>query len=1087
MTGATGTATISGDETTDHQALAAALDRLNDEQRTAAEHVGGPLLIVAGAGTGKTSTLTARFAWLVNQGVPADRILAVTYTTDAAAELTERLELLIPGNTEELNVGTIHGLCLSILQDEAGEAGVSEFVQAAGEADRLAVMLARVEELKIEHTELRGRAAAHIREWLQRIDRLKEEAIGPEQYDEYARSLLGAADSDEALGDAQREAEFSRAYVLHERFLRDAGLIDFGGMQLELLRLLREKPHVRARVAGRFDHLLIDEFQDTSFVQLEIFQLLVQGHHNITVVGDDDQSIYRFRGASSANILGFEQRFGACTEIKLERNYRSGQQIIAAARAVVTAIPPEDRIEKQLTAALEIEARTQFWHSDTQRGQTLAIAHEIERLVVHDQVDPNEICVLVHGRTQAEPIITELRMRQLPLDYVSANDYFDRIEIRDIVAWLKILVDPNDHDALTRSLLRYPIGLDPVELSRVNRAMKRGQDNLFPALHATAGSSKSSPETQQKIKSFFSLYERAGEALDEQRPAPFVQRLITSIGSHAALLSDLGDTVERFANLGQLLDMAETFAAARPHATARDFSFYVGAMVDAGVNLAPARVRASTPRVRVMTFHGSKGLEFDHVFIPSLVKTAMGGRRNEFDIPDALLPEPLAGGHPVGSKEAKDRDLRRKLHVAMTRARRQLVLCTYERTTHGTRNRSNPVEAHDDALLASGAEIEESIEEQFGSEHGVYELLLEWRGRMLRAAEAIGAQLSEPRLDAQADAPTAIVEYAEYVKLSAIAHRMQHGHTLEQALAEVNDLVGSSLSPAQRQKFDASSLDDRLREQSAAAGQRRRALDALQPTLDQFLRRGGSSGDKLMLSASDIKTYQRCPQLFAFEKVWRVPQERGPALKLGIAVHTALERYHKHYNESPMDVDEARVWLLDAYEGVLRTSGLTDSSDERQFRERGRVAMERYAASELAHPPSPVSVERKFSFELEDAVLTGKIDRIEPLGDGTFQLVDYKTGKKSSQPKAKDDVQLTLYRLACERDLGIEATRMVYFFLDEGEPLEEVLPNEEALESIQQTVSDVAAGITSLAFEPAPEKFKCENCSFRMICPAWDE
>jgi DNA helicase-2/ATP-dependent DNA helicase PcrA len=369
----------------------------------------------------------------------------------------------------------------------------------------------------------------------------------------------------------------------------------------------------------------------------------------------------------------------------------------------------------------------------------------------------------------------------------------------------------------------------------------------------------------------------------------------------------------------------------------------------------------------------------------------------------------------------------------------------------------------------------------------VYELLLEWRGRVLGGAEELGARLSEPRLDAHADTPTAIVEYAEYVKLSAIAHRLQHGHPLEQALVEVNDLVGASLSPEQQAIFAASPLDDRLREHAAQADLNRLALAGLQPTLGQFLRRHSGADKKLMLSASDIKTYQRCPQLYAFEKVMRVPQERGPALKLGTAVHTALERYHQHYNEQPLDVDEAREWLLDAYESIVRTSGLGESSDERQFRDRGRLAVERYAGSELAHPRTRVDVERVFKFELDDVVLTGKIDRIEPLGDGTHQLVDYKTGKKSSQPRPDEDVQLTLYRLACERDLGIEASRMVYYFVDEDDPVVEVTPSAEALASIQQTVHDVAAGIEALQFDPAPEKFKCENCAFRMICPAWDE
>ncbi|MBJ7347780.1 MAG: ATP-dependent helicase, partial [Thermoleophilaceae bacterium] len=906
--------------------LSSALEGLNPEQRTAVTHSGGPLLIVAGAGSGKTRTLTYRFAWLVSEGTPADRILAVTYTAAAAEELVERIEQMVPVS-EDLNATTIHSMCLAILKDEAAEAGISEFVQAATTADRLAIMLGRIDELEIRHLQLRGQAPSKIKDWLDKIDRLKEENIGPQQFGEWAQSTVTAADSEESLATAQLELEFSKAYAQHEKFLAEAGVIDFGGMQMQLLRLLQSKPHVRKRIAGRFDHVLVDEFQDTSFVQLEILRELVSDHHNITVVGDDDQSIYRFRGASSKNILEFEQRFGKATQVMLEINYRSAAAIVDTARAVVTAIPASQRIDKNLTACGELEGRVRFFRGDTKRAQTLAIAHEIEHLIINDEVAPSEICVLVNKRAQVEALQDALELRQLPVDYASANDFFDRIEIRDIVAWLKLLADPNDHSALTRALMRYPVGLEAAELAQINRSMTRRHDNLFPALEAATRNDRFAPETVEKIRSFLSLYKRASDLMDELRPASFVERLIKSVGTHTALVSDHGDEIARFANLGQLLEMAEVFGSARPSALAREFAEYLAAMTDAGIAVAPAQPYSTREAVKIMTWHKSKGLEFDYVFVPDLVRTAMSSK-TPTEIPDALLPESLpdASDAKAEGMEIKEQEFRRMLHVAMTRARRELFLTVYAKKDKNS-NRSNPVASFDDALLSAGCEVEEFEEAQFGWEQGVYELLLEWRSRVLRAAEDVGTELFEPRLDAHADTPNSLAEFAEYIKLNALVHRIQHGHTLAQALPEVNAMVVAGLSPAQRSAFEKSSLDDRLLGDAALQQERERVLEALRPTLSNYVRRGGTNKTKIQLSASDIKAYQRCPQQYAYERIKRVPSARSAALKLGIAVHTTLERYHKQYNEQPMSVEEAEDWLANAFETLVRTSGLGDSSD----------------------------------------------------------------------------------------------------------------------------------------------------------------
>ena len=323
------------------------LDGLNANQRAVVTHPGGPLLVVAGAGTGKTRVLTRRFAWLVEQGTPADRILALTFSSPAAAEMRERLETLLEAPYEELNVSTFHSFCLKLLRDEALEACVDPFLSPVTPADRLALLLDRIDELSLRHHEIRGNPAPLLASFVSRIDRLKDELISADELLAWAEALPATTDAERAH--TCREREFARLYADHDRLLEQRGALDFGDLIVRAFKLLHERPHVRERTARRFRHVLVDEYQDTNFAQGMLLRLLVEEHANVTVVGDDDQAIYRFRGASQKNLLEFERELPDVTTVKLERNFRSGRRILDAAGAVVA--PIEARVEKKLTGA----------------------------------------------------------------------------------------------------------------------------------------------------------------------------------------------------------------------------------------------------------------------------------------------------------------------------------------------------------------------------------------------------------------------------------------------------------------------------------------------------------------------------------------------------------------------------------------------------------------------------------------------------------------------------------------------------------------------------------------------------------------
>src|SRR4051794_29556816 len=370
------------------------LDGLNRDQRAAVTHPGGPLLVVAGAGTGKTRALPCRFAWLVGEGVPADQILALTFSSAAAAEMRERLEALIEQPYEELHVSTFHAFCSRLLSEEALETGVDPFFSPVTPADRLALLLDRLDELSLRHHEIRGNPAPLLASFVSRIDRLKDEMVRCSDYLGYAKRLVAeATEGDDAeRARADRELEFARIYADHDRLLAERGALDFGDLILRAFTLLHEKPHVRERVSSRFRHVLVDEYQDTNFAQGMLLRLLVEQHGNVTVVGDDDQAIYRFRGASQKNLLEFEHELPDVTTIKLERNFRSGRRILDAATAVVA--PIDARMKKKLTGASG--GRVRFWGCSSERAQAQAVAAEAERLIAGG-VPPEEIGVLVRS------------------------------------------------------------------------------------------------------------------------------------------------------------------------------------------------------------------------------------------------------------------------------------------------------------------------------------------------------------------------------------------------------------------------------------------------------------------------------------------------------------------------------------------------------------------------------------------------------------------------------------------------------------------------------------------------------------------
>ena len=352
---------------------------LTSAQREAVEHAGGPLLVLGGAGSGKTTV--ARRALRVAgraRGARPKRVLALTLGDGAADRLRERVEDRLTVPYEELSVTTFAGLCARLLRDEALEAGIDPFATPVAAADRLAMLLERIDDLPLRHHDLRGNPSATLGAIVRRIDRLKDELISAADYRAWAGSL-----PDDARG--AREREFAALFAAHDALLAEAGALDVGDLVLQAFRLLREKPHVRARLAARYGHVLVDELQDASFAQGLLLRLLVAEHGGISAFADDDQAIHRFRGAATKNIRDFRAEWPLATVVRLDESLRSGARLLAAAGAVVA--PIEDRLEKTLVAPPGAPGgEVAFWRCASERAQAQAVAAEVERLISREDV-----------------------------------------------------------------------------------------------------------------------------------------------------------------------------------------------------------------------------------------------------------------------------------------------------------------------------------------------------------------------------------------------------------------------------------------------------------------------------------------------------------------------------------------------------------------------------------------------------------------------------------------------------------------------------------------------------------------------------
>jgi DNA helicase-2/ATP-dependent DNA helicase PcrA len=1029
---------------------------LTEPQRVAASHPGGALLVTGGAGSGKTTVLAHRFAWLAQGATTSDRVLLLVYSARAREDACELLGELIDPPYEELHVQTFDELCRGLLADEALEAGLDPLFVPVTRADRVALLLDRLGDLTLRQHEIRGNPAPLLASFVERIDRLKEEMIASEDLLERAqRELAATGDGDAARTLAAREVEFARLYADHDRLLADRGALDSGDLVLTTFRLLHERPHVRERVARRFTHVLVDEYQEATFAQGMVLRLLCEEHGQLTVAGDDAQTLRRFGEVGGRNLAEFPREYADATAIELGVSERCPEPIAQVGAVVAhTGLRGRDGV-----------GDVRFWRCASERAQAQAVALHVERLVANG-ANPAAIAVLVRSAADDGTVVGgALEQRAIPFRVRGPGAYFQRAEVRDVLAWLRVLADPGDSGAAVRALTRPPIGLHSVDIARLTQLARRRKVDMPSAVFAALEGPQLSPEGRDRAQAFLDLYRAAGRAFESRRPDAFVLRLIERVGiRRQQVFATQADTVERLRNIARLPELATAYMRREPNATPRDFTRYLKAVADSGLPEAEATGPEGAPAVNVIGIDDAKGREFDHVFVLGLSAGRMPGRAPATD-----GPTPTAPTH--------EQVMRRRLHVALTRARKSLVL-SWSDAPNGSPARPSPF--YEEARSVAGAPEERFEEELFGPAEGLHSTFRIMRDELLDTVQRVGGRLGEMRLDTTLDVSQAVARYLELLKVAALIERSKDGQPLDDAISEVNQLLAAGASAEQRAVLESSALDDWLRDAGRDPDRRPVAGDDhTGPSLDPFIPRrkgAGAPEDGLMLSASDIETYRLCPLKYKFGRVFRIPQESTIHQRFGIALHTVLERFHK----SP---EAGREQLFELFESSWRRGGFGDSDDELQFRERGIEALERYWENTRDDVGEPVWFERSFSFQLGPHVIRGRVDRVDRRPDGSYEVIDYKTGRSKTAAELQRDVQLSIYQMGARESWGIETSAHSYYYVMTAEKVP-VAHSDAELDRVRATIEEIGAGISRQDFQPTPTQEICSFCDFRIICPA---
>jgi DNA helicase-2/ATP-dependent DNA helicase PcrA len=1019
-------------ETAAPSGIEALLTGLNAEQRRAVCHPEGPLLVVAGAGTGKTQVITRRIAWLIaTRRAKPSEILALTFTDKAAEEMQARVDQLVPYGYTDAAISTFHAFGDRLVREFALELGLPTDTRVMSRPEVVIFLRERLFRFDLDEYRPLGDPTRFLGALATLFSRCKDEDVGPQHYLAHAATLAARAaepsmDPNEAaalLDRSRGEGELAGAYARYQELLGEAGLIDFGDQVGLALRLLRESPSARLELQRRFRYVLVDEFQDTNRAQSELVELLAAPHANVTVVGDDDQSIYKFRGAAISNILEFRKRHPHCRQIVLKRNYRSHAPILDASYRLIRFNDPDrlevrNGIDKKLVPerrGVETPVRHRSFTSGSEEADW--VAREIAGRIAAG-AHPREIAVLVRANADADPVLRSLNMAGAPWRFSGTSGLYARPEIRLLLVFLRAVADLSSSVDLYALAASDVYGLGGPDLTAiVNTARRRNRSvwEVVEELTRQPGLLRVTPETRATLDRLVADLRRYTDMAHARPTGEVLYTFLRESGILARLASTESTAAEEaLQNIARFFDIVR----AQSDLLADDRVIFVArhlqTLIDAGDDPATAELDPDADAVAVLTVHKAKGLEFPVVYMVGLVDGRFPARtrREPLAMPVELINEVLPEG------DAHLQEERRLFYVGMTRARDELIM-THAADYGGRRaRRVSPfvLEALDLPAAAATAPAA-------GSDAGaVGQAPLE----RLASFEPVAGPVEPGREAVEGPLALSFYQVDDYLTCPL---KYKFVHVLRVPIAPHHSIVYGS---------------------------------ALHQAVQEFHRRQARG---YLMSEEEL--------LAAFDRAW---SNEG-----------FLTREHEEAR-----LAAGRAALGRFRESQLRSDAVVPAYVEREFsfmldgdRIRGRmdrVDIERLDPADAATAPEAPG-------EADGA--RQHADVASPALPGLYPervtITDYKSSDvrdpAKARERARDSLQLQIYAMAYQAETGRLPDTIQLWFLESG-LVGRTEVDERRLERARGSIRLAAKGIRSRDFEATPDYIACGYCAFKEICPA---
>jgi DNA helicase-2/ATP-dependent DNA helicase PcrA len=656
--------------------------KLNKEQKEAVEHGKGPLLVIAGAGTGKTTGVTERIKWLVasNKAKPAE-ILALTFTDKAAREMEERVDIAMPYGYTDMWIATFHSFCDRVLRQEAIQIGLDPGYKLMNEAETIQFLIKNLFKFELTYFRPLGNPTKFISGLLQHFSRLKDEDVNPEQYLQYARKLK--TQDSRLKEEKEKTMELAKAYQAYEELKVKEGVMDFADLIAKTLKLFRTRKNILRQYQNQFKYVLVDEFQDTNYAQNELAMLLAGRRANITATGDDDQSIYRFRGAAVSNIIQFRKNYPQAKIVVLVKNYRSTQTILDHAYKLIQNNNPDrleikEKINKKLRAVREIKGKSiEFIHADRVENEAELVAKKIQELMAQPSAvsntpyDYSDFAILVRANNHADPFVRALARAGIPYQFLGPGQLFRQAEVKDLIAYLKVLYDFNDNVALFRVLSMDHFDLSARDLAAITSFARKMNWSLFEACEKVEKIFVSQ-KTKNQVADFVKMVHRHLKLLPKETAGQILYYFLEDTDLLKKLAEYKTPIEEKKAqNVSTFFDRLKTYEVGHEDASVQAVVDWLNLSMTLGESPLASNVDwMEENRVNLLTVHSAKGLEFPVVFLVNLVTARFPSRerREQIPLPEKLIKEILPAG------DFHEQEERRLFYVGMTRAGDQLFL-----------------------------------------------------------------------------------------------------------------------------------------------------------------------------------------------------------------------------------------------------------------------------------------------------------------------------------------------------------------------------------------------------------------------------